>query len=98
MDKIIIPQVRVTSYYDPEMEQLLRDSVQTMGIMQPLLVMQDGENYLLVDGYNRLQQAKLANLKTVPCAVVEGDLKTVMLQTLGLITCAARCIRRKCCK
>jgi len=66
------------------MEQLLRDSVQTMGIMQPLLVMQDGENYLLVDGYNRLQQAKLANLKTVPCAVVEGDLKTVMLQNLGL--------------
>ena len=83
-DKIIVPQVRVTSYYDSEMEQLLRDSVQTVGIMQPLLVVQDGENYLLVDGYNRLQQAKIANMHTVPCAVLEGDLKTVMLQNLGL--------------
>jgi len=84
VDKIIVPKIRVTSYYDPEMAELLRDSVQTVGIMQPLLVAEDGENYVLIDGYNRLQQAKIANLKTVPCAVIQGDLKTVLLQNLGL--------------
>jgi len=79
-----VPNIRVTSHYDEEMQQLLQSSVQTVGIMQPLLVAQDGTNYVLIDGYNRLQQAKLANMRTVPCAVIEGDLKTVMLQNLGL--------------
>ncbi|MEM1518180.1 MAG: ParB/RepB/Spo0J family partition protein [Nitrososphaerota archaeon] len=83
-DKIEIPSVRVTSYFDEETRILFEESIEKVGIMQPLLVLQEGEKYILVDGFNRLQEAKLKGIKKVPCAVIEGTYKDVLLQNLSL--------------
>ena len=41
------------------------------GIIQPLTVRMRGEIYELVAGERRLRAAKLANLKTVPCNIID---------------------------
>jgi hypothetical protein len=45
----------------------------------PLTVVRVDGAYLLVDGFLRLEAAKLANQKTLRCEVREGDLRTALL-------------------
>lgn len=51
--------------------QLLSDSIRKNGIIQPLTVRKSGEAYELVAGERRLRAAKMANLKNVPCIIME---------------------------
>jgi len=82
--RIRIPEVRVTSSFDPEVLDLFKSSIKAMGVAQPLLVAYDGKDYWLIDGLHRLQEAKLQDMKRVPCAIIEADMKTVLLQNLAL--------------
>lgn len=84
INKIKIPKTRVTSYFEGEALELFKHSIQQVGVLQPLLVAQDGDEYYVIDGYNRLQQALAAGLETVPCVVIKANLKEVMLQNLIL--------------
>ena len=55
----------------------LAESIKANGIMQNLIVVpKDDGRYTAVIGHRRLAAAKLAGLKTVPCAVVDMDRKT----------------------
>jgi ParB family chromosome partitioning protein len=51
----------------------LVDSIRTFGVMQALNVTPDGDRYLVNAGHRRLDAAKKAGLKTVPCIVTNGD-------------------------
>lgn len=53
--------------------QELADSIKSYGILQPLLVSQEGNNYILIAGERRLRAAKLAGLMEVPCVLGEYD-------------------------
>jgi ParB-like chromosome segregation protein Spo0J len=82
--EVRIPDVRVTSQWDPELLKMFSDSIRADGIQAPLIVVWDGTHHWLVDGLHRLEEAKLGNLERIPCAVLDGDLKTVMLRNLYL--------------
>jgi len=57
-------------------ESALRDlanSIQVHGIVQPLIVVEKGERYLIVAGERRFRAARLAGLETVPVIVADYD-------------------------
>lgn len=49
----------------------LAASIAAHGILQPLLVIREGEGYRLIAGERRLRAAKLAGLQKVPCILTE---------------------------
>ncbi len=69
--------------FDPERLQELANSIQVNGIIQPLIVRQNGEHYELIAGERRLRAAKLAGLEEVP--VVVQDYADEQLLELALV-------------
>uniref|UniRef100_A0A6M3XVA9 ParB-like N-terminal domain-containing protein n=1 Tax=viral metagenome TaxID=1070528 RepID=A0A6M3XVA9_9ZZZZ len=82
--QIGIPDVRITSNWDPDMLEMFRKNVATMGIQQPLLVAWDGKDYWIIDGLHRLQEAKANNWPAVDCIVLDVDKKGILLRNLVL--------------
>jgi len=69
VDKILVPEDRVTSVVDEEIEAELEQSIKQHGILQPLQIAEVNGQYVLIDGLHRLQIAKKLGMKTVPCIV-----------------------------
>lgn len=82
--KIKVPDVRVTSAWDPDMLEMFKKSVESSGIEEPLYIVREGKTDWLVDGLHRLQEAKQNGMKTVDCVVHEGTLKDVQMKNLLL--------------
>ena len=61
------------AYFDDYALAQLAVSIQQNGIMQPLIVRKTPEGYQLIAGERRLRAAKLVNLDTVPCIVLERE-------------------------
>lgn len=55
--------------FDEEGILKLADSIRQFGIIQPLTVRKNGENYELVAGERRLRAAKELGMKEVPCVI-----------------------------
>ena len=53
--------------------QELEESIRRMGVLEPLLVSQQGERYQVITGVKRLRAASNAGLRSVPCIVHEVD-------------------------
>lgn len=58
----------------------LAQSIRENGIVIPLEVIPLGDNYQLVHGYRRLEAAKLAGLKHVPCVIGLADEKECLVR------------------
>lgn len=56
----------------------LAESIKHHGIIQPLILKQDGDNYLIVAGERRWRAAKMAGIKEVPAVVMELTNKQVL--------------------
>lgn len=69
VDKILVPEERVTSIYDEELEAELEQSIKQHGILQPLQLALVNGQYVLIDGLHRLRIAKKLGMKMVPCTV-----------------------------
>ena len=61
------------AYFDDYVLAQLAVSIQQNGIMQPLIVRKTPEGYQLIAGERRLRAAKLVNLESVPCIVLERE-------------------------
>ena len=61
----------------------LSNSIKEHGILQPILVYEDNNEYFLIAGERRLRASKLANLSTMKAIVV--DIKLEKLRELALI-------------
>jgi len=83
---IKIPDVRVTSYFDEELRGLFQHSIRELGIQEPILVAKDDSSWILVDGKNRLEEALLNGITSIPCAIMEISLSEVLLKNLTLNT------------
>jgi len=82
--KILIPPVRITSEFDPEIFGMFQNDIEKAGIEQPLILADsDGELYV-IDGMHRLEEAKLRGLPTVPCVIRKMDLKELQMRNLVL--------------
>lgn len=51
----------------------LAASISRIGIVNPLMVSDQGDSYMLVAGHRRLQAARRCGLKIVPCIVAESE-------------------------
>lgn len=62
--------------FDKEALQLLADSISQYGVLQPIIVREDGftaNNYEIIAGERRWRAAKLAGLSEIPAVIVDGD-------------------------
>lgn len=82
--EIKVPDVRVTSSFEPELLSMFKDSIQAMGIVEPIIVVEEKGVLWLTDGLHRLQEAQLQNLPSLKVVAIPGLLKDVYLQNLML--------------
>ena len=62
--------------FDEASLQELVESIESLGVLQPVRVRWDEElgMYVIIAGERRLRAAKMAGLKAVPCVIQEGEL------------------------
>ena len=70
-----------------EQEALLElsKSIKRHGLLQPIVVIEKDDGYLLVAGERRLRAHKLAGLETIKCIVADVDIDDAKLRELALI-------------
>ena len=59
--------------FDETALQELSESIKEDGLLQPIVVNEDIDGYVLIAGERRLRASKLAKLKTIRCVVVKSD-------------------------
>lgn len=88
IQEIAISKIHANPYQPrQEFEQAalndLANSIKLYGILQPLLVNDDGNGYTLIAGERRLRAAQLAGLNKVPCVI--GDYNDKQKAEIALI-------------
>lgn len=72
--------------FDKEALEQLADSIRHAGILQPILVMENGTRYRIIAGERRYRAARLAALETIPCIVrslsEEQQLEAALIENL----------------
>ena len=84
IEEVVIPETRVTSYFDNEVYEQFKATIKTAGVLEPIIVVEVDKKYFLVDGLHRLLELKNAGEKKVPAVIVPGDEKAVFLTNLFL--------------
>ncbi|WP_027326870.1 ParB/RepB/Spo0J family partition protein [Helicobacter pametensis] len=74
LDQIIPNPYQPRKYFDPLALQELADSIREHGLLQPILVYEDGGQYVLIAGERRLRASKLCKNQTIKAIVAEIDL------------------------
>jgi len=82
--EIKIPDVRVTSVWEPEMLVMFKASIKAMGIVDKPIIIQEKEDLWLADGLHRLQEAQLNSEPRIQVVIFPGTLKDVYLKNLAL--------------
>jgi hypothetical protein len=77
--EIAVADIEVPPDAPTDLQELER-SIRELGVLEPLLVSQQGKRYRVIAGMNRLRAARTAGLRSVPCLVHEVD--EVMLQNM----------------
>ena len=80
--QIKVPDVRITSDFDPDIEEMFGEDIEKVGIEQPILVGKEGGTLWLIDGLHRLQQAKLQDIRKVPCVIREMNIVNLQMRNL----------------
>ncbi len=60
-------------HFSEESIEELAESIEAVGVLQPLLIKKDGDKNLLIAGERRLRAAKKAGLKEVPVRFIDVD-------------------------
>src|ERR1041385_1332313 len=70
VDKVDASELQVRVHFDDSEIAALSHSVKEHGILQPILVVQDGDRYKVIAGERRLRATKLAGLDRIPARVL----------------------------
>src|SRR3982750_4842184 len=73
VDKVDASELQVRVHFDESEITALAHSVKEHGILQPILVVQDGDRYKVIAGERRLRAAKQAGLDRIPARVLSTD-------------------------
>jgi len=84
VDKCVVPGVRITAVYDEELQRMLHDSLDVMGQVVPIVVIEHDGQYYVADGKHRLEEAVARGDKTISAVIREGNPEDVLL--LNLVT------------
>jgi ParB family chromosome partitioning protein len=71
VNKITPNQFQPRQYFDSEALEELAQSIREHGIVQPIAVRKNGEDYELIAGERRLRAAKIVGLTEVPAVILE---------------------------
>jgi ParB/RepB/Spo0J family partition protein len=70
IEKVDASELQVRVHFDDSEIQALANSVKEHGVLQPILVVQDGDRYKVIAGERRLRASKLAGLDRIPARVL----------------------------
>src|SRR4051795_7767098 len=73
IDKVDASELQVRVHFDDTEIAALAHSVKEHGILQPVLVVQDGDRYKVIAGERRLRAAKMAGLDRIPARVLSTN-------------------------
>lgn len=87
VEEILVAKIRPNPYqprkhFDPESLAELSDSIKTHGLLQPIVVKEDLDGYILIAGERRLRASKLAKNKTIKAIVVSVSDEQMRQQAL----------------
>lgn len=77
VDKVDPSELQVRVHFDDDEVKALSHSIKEHGVLQPILVVQNGERYKVIAGERRLRASKLAGLERIPARVITSDDKAV---------------------
>ena len=72
-------------HFDEKALQELSDSIKEHGLLQPIVVIEKEDGYLLVAGERRLRAHKLAKLQQIKAIIAQVDIGEIRLRELALI-------------
>lgn len=72
-------------HFDEQALQELSQSIAEHGLLQPIVVIEKEEGYLLIAGERRLRAHKLANIPTVKAIIADAGIDDVKLRELALL-------------
>ena len=72
-DKVDASELQVRVHFDDSEIEALANSIKLHGVLQPILVVQDGDRYKVIAGERRLRASKLAGLERIPARVLSTD-------------------------
>ena len=67
---------------EPEALRELAESIRAQGLLQPIVVHPQGEDFLIVAGHRRYEACKLIGMERIPCIVRETDEEQILEQAL----------------
>ena len=70
IDKVDASEYQMRVHFDDAEISALSQSVKEHGVLQPILVVQDGERYQVVAGERRLRASKVAGLDRIPVRIL----------------------------
>ncbi|WP_455756560.1 ParB/RepB/Spo0J family partition protein [Sulfurimonas sp.] len=78
VSEILLKDIRPNPFqprktFDEESLLELSESIKNDGLLQPIVVTEDIDGYVLIAGERRLRASKLAKLKTIRCIVITSD-------------------------
>jgi ParB/RepB/Spo0J family partition protein len=73
VEKVDASELQVRVHFDDSEIAGLAHSIKEHGVLQPILVVQDGDRYKVIAGERRLRAAKLAGLDRIPARVLSRD-------------------------
>lgn len=72
-------------HFDEQALKELSGSIAEHGLLQPIVVIEKEDGYLLIAGERRLRAHKLAKIETIKAIVADADIDEVRLRELALI-------------
>ena len=73
VDKVDASELQVRTHFDDAEIAALAHSVKEHGVLQPILVVQDGDRYKVIAGERRLRASKMAGLERIPARVLNSS-------------------------
>lgn len=77
VDKVDASELQVRTHFDDAEITALAHSIKEHGVLQPILVVQDGDRYKVIAGERRLRASKLAGLERIPARVMHSTDKAI---------------------
>ena len=72
-------------HFDEQALKELSQSIAEHGLLQPIVVIEKEDGYLLIAGERRLRAHKLANLSTIKAIIADADIDDIKLRELALL-------------
>ncbi len=85
IDRITANPFQPRKHFDEQALKELSQSIAEHGLLQPIVVIEKEDGYLLIAGERRLRAHKLANLTNIKAIIADANIDDVRLRELALI-------------